>query len=181
MTRRLLVVLPVAAFLAIAAILAVLLTDGERDPRLVPSPLVGQPAPRLALPAIPGDGQKPGFDPAEFGGRPLLVNVFASWCVPCLAEHPLLTRLAADGYRIWGIDYRDRTDAATAWLARHGNPYERIGADPDGRAAVEWGITGVPDTFVVNAQGIVRLRHGGPLTADIVARDILPALRDAAR
>ncbi|MGE0256210.1 MAG: DsbE family thiol:disulfide interchange protein [Alphaproteobacteria bacterium] len=181
MTRRLLFLLPVAALLGLAAIFAALLTDRERDPRIVPSPLVGQPAPRLALPPLAGAGQRPGFDPAAFAGRPLLVNVFASWCVPCLAEHPLLTRLAADGHRVWGIDYRDKAEDVAAWLARHGNPYERIGADPDGRAAVEWGITGVPETFVVDAAGIVRLRHAGPLTEAIVARDILPALQGAAR
>ena len=98
-------------------------------------------------------------------------------CVPCLAEHPLLTRLAReDGIPVFGVNYKDETADATAWLSRHGNPYEKVGADADGRTAIDWGVYGVPETFVVDRDGHIRFRHAGPLTPDVVRTQLMPLI-----
>ncbi len=161
--RRLLFLLPVAIFAALAAWLYAGLGG---DPARIPSPLVGRPAPAFAA---------EGLATADLEG-PALVNIFASWCVPCRAEHPLLTRLAADGVAIYGIAYKDRPEAAHAFLAELGNPYRKVGLDEDGRAGLEWGVTGVPETFVLDGESTVVFKHTGPLTPDAVRRDLLPAL-----
>ncbi|HEV2335913.1 MAG TPA: DsbE family thiol:disulfide interchange protein, partial [Stellaceae bacterium] len=136
------------------------------DPNVLPSPLIDQPAPEFALPPLAGD--RPGFSSADLKGHVSLVNTFASWCAPCRVEHPVLNALAqTKRVAIYGIDYKDKPDAARAWIAELGNPYTRIGAD-DGRVGIEWGVYGVPETFIVDSQGRIRYKHVGPLTeADV--------------
>ncbi len=178
--RRTLLILPVALFAILIGVLAVLTlqTKDGRDPSLIPSPLVGKPAPAVSLPAVAEDIAG-GFSGADLRGRVTMVNVFASWCVPCLAEHPLITRLAADGLAVYAINHRDTAPAAAKWLKRNGNPYTAVGFDPDGRASVEWGVTGVPETFIINADGLIIYKHAGPITAKVLEDKILPKLRDA--
>ena len=175
--RRLLFLLPVLLFALFAVFFAIGLT---RDPSTLPSALVGKPAPEFALPPLEGrDG--PGFSRADLGGRPMLVNVFASWCVPCRVEHPILARLAEEGVVVQGINYKDRPEAARAWLAELGDPFTRIGADRQGRVAIDWGVYGVPETFVVDQAGNIVHRHVGPLQARDVERTIRPLLAELAR
>ncbi|MEX0760780.1 MAG: DsbE family thiol:disulfide interchange protein [Tistlia sp.] len=181
MTLRILLgALPLAIFLAAAGFFLWGL-DPERDPSEIPSALIGNPAPDFELGPIPGS-QTPGLSRADLAGEgPVLVNVFASWCVPCRAEHGVLTELADEGVRLVGIDYKDKPEDALAYLAELGNPYERIGADLSGRVGIEWGISGVPETFVLDREGRVVYRHVGPIMAPEVERRIRPALERAAR
>jgi cytochrome c biogenesis protein CcmG/thiol:disulfide interchange protein DsbE len=142
------------------------------DSNVLPSALIDQPAPDFALPPLPGDER--GFSSADLRGHVSLVNVFASWCTPCRAEHPILNALAKPGrVPIYGINYKDKADPALAWLAELGNPYTRIGAD-DGRVGIDWGVYGVPETFIVDRAGRIRYKHVGPLTQNDVERTILP-------
>ena len=172
--RRLIFLLPVLLFAAVAVWMAVPLIRGD-DPSVLPSALIDRPAPDFALPALPG--VPGGVARDDLAGSVRLVNFFASWCVPCLAEHPLLTRLAREeGIPVFGVNYKDETADATAWLSRHGNPYEKVGADADGRTAIDWGVYGVPETFVVDADGHIRFRHAGPLTPDIVRDQLMPLI-----
>lgn len=153
------------------------LTTGGYDPRGVPSALLDRPAPDFALPRLDGF-DLPALDSAALrGGRPQLVNFFASWCVPCVAEHPLLTRLARNGVPILGIAYKDKPEDSAAFLRRHGNPFQRIGVDRPGRVAIDWGVYGVPETYVVDRAGVIRWRQAGVLTDEVVARDLEPLLR----
>tara|TARA_R110002110_G_scaffold415612_2_gene651707 strand:+ start:168168 stop:168716 length:549 start_codon:yes stop_codon:yes gene_type:complete len=177
--RRLVVILPAAIFAALLGVMGVLLTDGDRnnDPSRLPSPLVGKPASAFSLPAV-ADNIPGGFSTDDLKGHVTVLNVFASWCIPCLAEHPLITQLAADGVRVYGINYRDKSADAVTWLRRHGNPYRAIGFDADARASLEWGVTGVPETFIIDANGIIAYKHAGPITPDILERKILPKLHE---
>lgn len=177
--RRLPFLLPVLVFLVLAGYFLWGLGP-ERDPRDVPSPLVGEPLPEITLPPIPGRGGE-GLDTAAIKarGEPALVNVFASWCVPCLAEHPILTRLAErEGVAIYGINYKDAAAEARTWLNRHGDPYTRIGALPAERAeaGIDLGIYGVPETFVIDSNGIIRHKETGPITRKRLQKTILPLL-----
>lgn len=173
---RLIFLVPLALFAVVAVWLAVPLLRGD-DPSIVPSALIDQPAPAFALPPL--TGREDGFATADLGNTPSLVNVFASWCVPCLAEHPLITRMAeTDGIPVFGIAHKDQPADTLAWLARHGDPYTRIGVDLDGRAGLDWGVYGVPETYVIDADGRVRYRHVGPMTPDVVEGTILPLIRD---
>jgi cytochrome c biogenesis protein CcmG, thiol:disulfide interchange protein DsbE len=139
---------------------------------VLPSPLINRPAPHFALPPLPGEPH--GFSSADLAGHVSLVNAFASWCAPCRAEHPVLDALArTKRVPIYGIDYKDKADVALAWIAELGNPYQRIGAD-DGRVAIDWGVYGVPETFLVDRGGRIRYKHVGPLTEDDVEHTILP-------
>ena len=178
--RRLLLFAPLgAAAVAGVSFLAMLrgLSTGSFDPRGVPSPLVGRRIPDFSLPPQPP--ATAGFGSADLlaAGRPVLVNFFASWCVPCVAEAPLLARLKADGVPIWGIAYKDTDQAAAAFLARTGDPYLRLARDEPGRVAIDWGVYGVPETYVVDRNGIVRWRWAGPLTDDVIAQQVQPLLR----
>ena len=176
--RRLFYIVPVLAFAALAWILfSSLHTHPSAE---IPSALKGRPAPRLVLPALDADAPDLRPDDLAAPGQVTLVNVFASWCIPCREEAPQLAQLAqAHGVRLVGIVYKDKPDAAHAFLSEYGNPFQRIGQDADGRAGIEWGISGVPETFVVDSHGIVRGRFG-PLSPDNVKSDLLPAI-DAAR
>jgi cytochrome c biogenesis protein CcmG, thiol:disulfide interchange protein DsbE len=174
--RRFLFLLPVLIFVGVGIGLAVGLT---RDPSTLPSPLIDKPVPTFELPSLAG-GAGPGFSSADLEGRVSLVNVFASWCVPCRVEHPLLMALAEDGVAIYGIDYKDPADKAAGWLAELGDPYRAIGADQDGRVAIDWGVYGVPETFVVDREGRIRHRHVGPLQPRDIEETIRPLLAELA-
>ncbi|MCZ6604140.1 MAG: DsbE family thiol:disulfide interchange protein [Alphaproteobacteria bacterium] len=178
--RRFVFLLPLILVAALAAGFAALLI-ADRRPEVIPSALIGMPAPEMALPAIPNLEGVEGFSGADLKGQVTVVNFFASWCLPCLAEHPLIASLAANGHHVYGIDYRDPEPDGLEWLIRNGNPYARVGADFDARAGLEWGVTGVPETFIIDAGGIIRHKHSGPLTARTLEREIMPILRDLAK
>lgn len=170
---RLSTFLPLLLFALVGAALAVGLT---LNPREIPSALIGHPAPDFALPPLePGE---PGLSTAALRrGEPTIVNVFASWCGPCRVEHPLLMDLARrDVAPIHGLNYKDDPDDARAFLGGLGDPYARIGADRSGRAGVEWGVYGVPETFVIGGDGTILHKHVGPLTPDVVRTEILPLI-----
>lgn len=166
---------PLALFAVVAGYFAVGLT---RDPSTLPSALLDKPAPEFALPPLV-DG-KPGLATADLTGAPALVNVWASWCVPCRAEHPVLSRLAQE-VPVYGFNYKDKPDDAKRFLAELGDPYRRIGTDASGRAGIDWGVYGVPETFVVDGNGRIRHRHVGPLTDRVVAETIRPLMKSLAR
>ncbi len=167
--RSWLMALPLIAFVALAAIFWFRL--GVTDPSLIPSALIGHKAPPTPLPPLQGlaaaGAAVPGLDPAVFKGKVSLVNVWASWCIPCHDEAPLLTELAKDGrLQLIGIDYKDSTDNARRFLGRYGNPYGIVGVDSTGRAAIEWGVYGVPETFLVGRDGTILYKLVGPVTPD---------------
>ncbi len=177
------VFLPLILFAVLAAIFAFQLASG-RDESVIPSALIGKPAPNLTLPAVSGlqrDGQPvPGLDPAGFKGQITLLNVFGSWCVPCRVEHPLLMQLAQDKrFRLAGLNYKDKNENALGFLSDLGNPYATVGADTNGRAAIEWGVYGVPETFLIGRDGIVAYKHVGPLTTESIRNDLMPAVEAA--
>jgi cytochrome c biogenesis protein CcmG/thiol:disulfide interchange protein DsbE len=167
--RSWLMALPLIAFCALAAVFWLRLGDG--DPSRIPSALIGHSAPQTALPPLIGlvnNGvQVPGLDPAMFKGKVSVVNIWASWCVPCHDEAPLLTELGKDKrLQIVGINYKDAPDNARRFLGRYGNPFGAVGADGNGRAAIEWGVYGVPETFVVGREGTIVYKMVGPVTPD---------------
>ncbi len=161
--------LPLVAFAALAAIFWFRL--GNTDPSRIPSALIGHPAPRTALPPLAGLAEGgapvPGLDPAAFKGKVSIVNVWASWCVPCHDEAPLLTRLGRDKrLQVIGINYKDTPDNARRFLGRYGNPYGIVGVDANGRASIEWGVYGVPETFIVGREGTIVYKMVGPVTPE---------------
>jgi cytochrome c biogenesis protein CcmG, thiol:disulfide interchange protein DsbE len=167
--RRLLVLIPLVCFLGVVALF--LFRLGSGDPALIPSALIGHPVPQTSLPPLPGlerDGAAvPGIDPTGFKGAVTVVNVWASWCVPCHDEAPLLLKLAQDErLRLIGIDYKDAPDNARRFLGRYGNPFAAAGADENGRAAIEWGVYGVPETFVVGRDARIAYKLVGPITPE---------------
>ncbi|HIC80711.1 MAG TPA: DsbE family thiol:disulfide interchange protein [Kiloniellaceae bacterium] len=176
MTQRLLLLLPLLLFLVVAGYFLWGLSP-DRDPQALPSAMIDKPTPSFDLPPVPGLEQ-PGFASAELGnGDVVMVNFFASWCVPCRAEHPYLTDLAArTGVPLYGINHRDKPEAAVAWLEELGNPYSRIGAD-SGRGAVEWGVSGVPETFILDGEGRIRYHHRGPILGQLIEDEVEPMLR----
>lgn len=173
--RRLLFLLPLAAFVIVAGWFAYGLT---RDPSRLPSALLDRPVPDFQLAALPG-ADRPGFQAAELRGKVALVNVFASWCVPCRAEHPILMRLAREpGIAIYGISYKDKAEDSVKFLRELGNPYAAIGHDESGRVGIEWGVYGVPETFIVDRDGRIRHKQVGPITAKDLNETILPLLAE---
>jgi cytochrome c biogenesis protein CcmG/thiol:disulfide interchange protein DsbE len=172
---RLVYFLPVLVFAFIAGISGVFMLSGK-DPHQVQSNLVGKSAPKFLLPGLQEASQ--GLARKDLNGRITVVNFFASWCTPCLVEHPFLMKLGKrPGIRLVGINYKDKPANALAWLKRHGNPYKQIGVDLSGRIGIEWGLSGVPETFIVDRRGRVRFQHIGPLTPDVIRSKLLPALR----
>jgi cytochrome c biogenesis protein CcmG/thiol:disulfide interchange protein DsbE len=177
MVRRLLYLIPVLVFIGVGIGLALGLT---RDPGVLPSALLDKSVPAFELPPLEGRAGA-GLSSQDLqAGQPALVNVFASWCVPCRAEHPLLMALAERGVTIYGINYKDPPEQASAWLAELGDPFARIGADRDGRVGIDWGVYGVPETFVVDGEGRIRHRFVGPLQPRDVDRTLLPLLAELA-
>jgi len=169
--RRLLFLAPVLAFVLVMAGFALGL---RRDPSLLPSVLIGKPLPAFALaPVRPGDQ---GFTNADLGGEPALVNVYGSWCATCRIEHPMLMRLRAQGVPVYGIDWMDTAEKGNGWLQQFGDPYIRVGNDESGRAGIDLGVSGAPETFVVDKQGRVRYRHVGEITEDDWTRKIGPLM-----
>jgi cytochrome c biogenesis protein CcmG/thiol:disulfide interchange protein DsbE len=180
--RRILVLVPLAVFLALTALFLVRLFSG--DPSRIPSALIGHPAPAVDLPPVVGlerDGKAiPGISAAEFRGNVTLVNVWASWCIPCHDEAPFLLELAGDTrIRLVGINYKDQPDNARRFLNRYGNPFIASGADQTGRAAIEWGVYGVPETFLVGRDGRVAYKLVGPISAANFEREVKPAIEKA--
>jgi cytochrome c biogenesis protein CcmG/thiol:disulfide interchange protein DsbE len=168
-TSRWMMVLPLVAFAALAAIFWFRLGSG--DPSRIPSALIGHPAPPTALPALEGlvnnGAQVPGLDPSVFKGKVSVVNLWASWCVPCHDEAPLLTELGRDSrLQMVGINYKDSPDNARRFLGRYGNPFGIVGVDANGRASIEWGVYGVPETFIVGREGTIVYKLVGPVTPD---------------
>ena len=168
-SRRWLVALPLIGFVALAGLFLARLHGG--DPSKIPSALIGRPAPQTALPALEGlvsnGAAVPGLDPAVFKGKVSVVNVWASWCVPCHDEAPLLTTLAKDKrLQVVGINYKDSPDNARRFLGRYGNPFSIVGVDGNGRASIEWGVYGVPETFVVGREGTIVYKMVGPVTPE---------------
>jgi cytochrome c biogenesis protein CcmG/thiol:disulfide interchange protein DsbE len=180
--RRILVLLPLAVFLALTALFLVRLFSG--DPSRIPSALIGRPAPAIDLPAVPGlerDGKPiPGISAGDFRGNVTVLNVWASWCIPCHDEAPFLLELSGDTrIRLVGINYKDHPDNARRFLNRYGNPFAASGADQNGRAAIEWGVYGVPETFLVGRDGRIAYKLVGPLSAENFEREIKPAIEKA--
>lgn len=164
----------------LAALIVVFATQMSRDTSFVPSALLNQPVPQFALAAVEGHDQ-PGFSTAELSGNGVsVVNVFASWCVPCRVEHPFIMDLGArDDITLYGLNSNDLPENARAFLAELGNPYDAIGADRDRRVGIEWGVYGVPETFVVNADGVITFKHVGPLSEESYRTRLIPAIAAA--
>ena len=169
--RRLLYLAPLAAFGGMTALLAARLGGG--DPSRIPSNLIGSPVPKFKLPPV--QGYSLGLSSDDLVGEVSLVNVFASWCVACRAEHPVLMRLAAEGaVTLHGLNYKDRPEDAARWLNENGNPYTRTGADRNGLVAIDWGVYGVPETFVVGSDGRIAYKQIGPIDESALRDTILP-------
>jgi cytochrome c biogenesis protein CcmG/thiol:disulfide interchange protein DsbE len=183
-SRRWPAALPLIGFIVLAGLFLLRLHGG--DPSKIPSALIGHPAPQTKLSPLEGlmkDGtQVPGLDPAAFKGKVSIVNVWASWCVPCHEEAPLLVQLAKDTrLQVVGIDYKDAPDNARRFLDRYGNPFGIVGVDGDGRSSIEWGVYGVPETFIVGRDGTIAYKVIGPITPDNIDLILKPELEKAQR
>lgn len=182
-SRMALRALPLAIFAAIALVFAFALRSG--DPSKLPSALIGRPAPELSLPPLEGlmanGAAVPGLQRADLvTGKPVVVNFWASWCAPCVAEHPLLIELVREtGVMLVGINNKDQAANARRFLGRYGNPFTHVGVDASGRAAIDWGVYGMPETFVLDGEGRIRYKHIGPITAESLKALVIPAVRAA--
>lgn len=182
--RRLIVLVPLLVFLALAALF--LFRLGSGDPARLPSALIGRPVPDTPLPPVAGlvrDGVPvPGVAGADFKDAVTLVNVWASWCVPCRTEHPLLMELAKrEDIRVVGINYKDDPDNARRFLMTLGMPFAAVGGDPNGRTAVDWGVYGVPESFLVDGEGVIRMKWIGPLSTAALKDEIIPKIEGLRR
>lgn len=182
--RRGLLLAPALIFAAVVAMFAFALQKG--DPSKLPSALIGKPAPPLELPPLDGLAAKDGLPAAALTrqalatGRISVVNFWASWCAPCVEEHPLLVQLAGRrDVTLYGINYKDQSVNARRFLGRYGNPFTAVGVDASGRAAIEWGVYGMPETFVVDGRGVIAYKHVGPLTPTSLATQLIPAIEAA--
>lgn len=172
--KRLIFILPLLLFAGVGVAFYV---GFDRDPQAIPSVLIDKPVPTFSLPPLPG--RDAGLSSEDLKGDVQLVNVFASWCVPCKLEHPIITRLAREeGVTVRGINYKDKPQDALNWLARNGDPYTSVGTDNDGRVAIDWGVYGVPETFLIDREGHIRFKHTGPLTPEAVEKQILPLVKE---
>ena len=172
---RLTHILPLVLFAVVALALGIGLT---LDPRIIPSALIDKPVPEFSLPPV--DGRPNGLAAGDLRtGEVAIVNIFASWCGPCRIEHPLLMDVARSGeVPVHGINYKDLPRNAVAWLKRFGDPYQRVGSDRDGRVSIDWGVYGIPETFVVDRDGRIAYKHVGPMTRDDMDEKILKAVRE---
>ncbi|MBS7809890.1 DsbE family thiol:disulfide interchange protein [Roseococcus pinisoli] len=158
------------------------LGDGSFNPRGVPSALIGKTAPEFSLPGVEGLDLPPLSSPDLLTfDRPIVVNFWASWCVPCIVEHPQLMALHRQGVPVLGINYKDRAPDARNFLTRHGNPFTRLGADFPGRTAIDWGVYGVPESYVLDRRGVIRWRWAGPITPEVMSESIVPLIRSLGR
>lgn len=174
MVRRILFLLPLVVFAVMAAYFVVGL---GKDPRIVPSALIDKPVPDFDLPPLTEDRR--GLATGDFGGEVALVNVFASWCVPCRAEHPLISRLAEEGVvKVYGLNWKDKKADALAWLEELGDPYDRIGHDLSGRVGIDWGVYGVPESYLIDKNGRIRYKHVGPIFSETLNDTVLPIIRE---
>jgi cytochrome c biogenesis protein CcmG/thiol:disulfide interchange protein DsbE len=165
--------IPLAVFAVMVIFLGIGLT---LNPREVPSPLIGKPAPAFNLTQVADAGQT--LSPENFKGQVALVNVWASWCVSCRQEHPVLLQLARQNLvPIYGLNYKDQREAAQGWLSQYGNPYVTSAFDADGRVGINWGVYGVPETFVIDKAGLIRHKHTGPVTPETLEKELLPLVR----
>ena len=165
--------IPLGVFAVMVLFLGIGLT---LNPREVPSPLIGKPAPTFQLSRVADAGQT--LSPEDFKGQVALVNVWASWCVSCRQEHPVLLQLARQNVvPIYGLNYKDQREAAQGWLNQHGNPYVASAFDADGRVGINWGVYGVPETFVIDKAGLIRHKHTGPVTPESLEQELLPLVR----
>lgn len=177
------VAVPALIFAAIAILFGFALTSG--DPSKLPSALIGKPVPQTEFPALEGlqnaGAPVPGFTSADLGhGKVSVVNFWASWCGPCIDEAPLLIELEArSGVDLYGVNYKDQTTSARRFLGRYGNPYKAVGTDQAGRGAIEWGVYGMPETFVVGANGTIAYKHVGPISKESLEGKLLPAIEAA--
>jgi cytochrome c biogenesis protein CcmG/thiol:disulfide interchange protein DsbE len=172
--RRLFFVIPVLVFVGLVAYFAFPLLNGM-DPGYIPSPLIDQPVPTFDLPPLPG--HEHGLSSADLKGQVQIVNIFASWCIPCRAEAPVLMALAQSAHvPIRGINQKDKPEDAIAYLKELGDPYASIGMDSDRKVSIDWGAYGAPETFIVDAEGRIRFKQAAPLTPDDVQQKILPLL-----
>lgn len=178
--RRLLYLLPVAVF----GILALFFLRGlTLNPREIPSVLINRPVPEMNLAPLPGRGDNTGLATADLKGRVSLVNIYGSWCIACVQEHPYLMKIKQTGIvPIHGIDWRDDPVEGAKWLKKHGDPYERVGVDPaPGRTAIDFGVTGAPETFIVDKAGIIRYKHIGPVTPEAWEKTLLPIIKELSK
>jgi cytochrome c biogenesis protein CcmG/thiol:disulfide interchange protein DsbE len=168
--------LPLGLFLGLAVFLGIGL---DRDPHELPSPLVGKPAPAFTLPRLAAEGAEAGrFGPADMKGKVWMLNVWASWCEACRDEHPYLVEFAKlKALPIYGLDYKDQREPAQAWLAERGNPYDASLFDASGRVGIDFGVYGVPETFIIDKQGVIRFKQIGALTPEVLQGKVLPLLR----
>lgn len=164
--------LPLFAFLALAGLLYKGLS---LDPKKVPSPLIGKPAPAFTLPLLETPEKQ--LTENDLSNQVSLLNVWATWCGACRQEHPVVMQLAKTGVPIYGLNYKDKRPDARRWLQRFGNPYRANAFDEDGRVGIDWGVYGAPETFIIDKQGMIRHKHIGPLTTEVVEREILPLIR----
>ena len=170
---RLLYLIPIVVFTALVITFAGTL---NRDPRTIPSALIDKPVPEFALPPV--KGRTLGLSSTDLVGEVSLVNVFASWCVACREEHPLFMQLKAESVvPMHGLNYKDHPDNAARWLNTLGDPYTRTGADRDGRVSIDWGVYGVPETFVISKDGRIAHKHIGPLTPEAFENTVLPLIK----
>jgi cytochrome c biogenesis protein CcmG/thiol:disulfide interchange protein DsbE len=177
--RNWLAILPLVVFAGLAAIFLIQLRSGE-DSSFVPSVLIGREAPATNLPPL-ADSGLPGLASADFKGHVTLVNVWASWCAPCREEQPLLMTLKDDKrFRLAGLNYKDKPENALRFLGEMGNPFAAIGVDENGRTAIDWGVYGVPETYLVGKDGRILYKHVGPFTEQSIANELMPAIEKAA-
>jgi len=178
-------ILPLAFFVGLAALFIFGLQTG--DPSKLPSALLGKPAPEFVLPPLEGLKENgvpmPGFARSDLAkGEVSIMNVWASWCVPCRAEHPFLTQIAKQsGAPLFGLNYKDPTDAARRFLGHYGNPFKAVGVDASGRTAIEWGVYGVPETFIISKDGRILHKHVGPIDANVIEKILIPEIAQARR
>lgn len=181
-SRRLLAFIPLLIFAGLAALFFIQLSRGGGS-NVVPSALIGAPVPAVELPALEGLTQAgvqiPGLSPEQLKGQVSIVNIWASWCAPCRAEHPILVELSQDNqFQLIGINYKDKPSNALRFLGSLGNPYDIVGVDENGRSSIEWGVYGVPETFIVDVDGKIAHKHVGPLSPEAMETTFMPALAD---